>query len=80
MAKSDTIGAVYITSEHCIVMVGFLTAVTNLIGADAVRKAVMDSIPKGTEKLNLQAFNRGYDYGLETLKKRNVLAQEATKN
>ncbi len=47
-----------------IVMVGFFAAITNLVSADAFRKAVADSVPKGTEKLNLQAFEKGYNYGL----------------
>lgn len=47
-----------------IVMVGFFTAVTGLIDADAVRKAVRDSVPSTTIDLNLRAFNRGYEYGL----------------
>lgn len=52
-----------------IVMVGFFAAVTNLISPDAFRKAVANSVPKGTESLNLQAFERGYQYGLNLLSK-----------
>lgn len=51
-----------------IVMVGFFTAVTGLISHDAMRSAVLDSIPKGTEELNTRAFEKGYEYGLEELK------------
>jgi 2-oxoglutarate ferredoxin oxidoreductase subunit gamma len=47
-----------------IVMVGFFGAVTGLISPDALRRAVMDSVPPGTEKLNLRAFDSGYEYGL----------------
>jgi 2-oxoglutarate ferredoxin oxidoreductase subunit gamma len=50
-----------------IVMVGFFTAMSKLISADAVRNAVKDSVPKGTESLNLSAFDKGYQYGLELL-------------
>jgi len=46
-----------------IVMVGFFTAVTNLLDADAVRKAVEDSVPPAMQKLNLQAFDKGFEYG-----------------
>jgi 2-oxoglutarate ferredoxin oxidoreductase subunit gamma len=46
-----------------IVMVGFFAAVTKLVGVDAMRKAVEDSVPKGTGDLNLKAFNRGYEWG-----------------
>lgn len=46
-----------------IVMVGFFTAVTQLIEADAVRKAVADSVPASFRDLNLKAFDKGYEYG-----------------
>jgi 2-oxoglutarate ferredoxin oxidoreductase subunit gamma len=46
------------------VMVGFFTAVTKLLGADAVRKAVADSVPPSFRELNLKAFDRGHEYGL----------------
>ncbi len=46
-----------------IVMVGFFTAVTNLLDADSVRKAVEDSVPPALQKLNLQAFDKGFEYG-----------------
>jgi len=48
-----------------IVMVGFFTSVTKLINADAMRKAVSDSVPRGTTDLNLKAFERGYEWGLK---------------
>jgi len=51
-----------------IVMVGFFTSITKLISADAVREAVKSSVPKGTETLNLSAFDKGYSYGLDLLK------------
>ncbi len=50
-----------------IVMVGFFTAVSQRLTAEAVRKAVDRSVPTGTEKLNLAAFDKGYDYGMELL-------------
>ena len=46
------------------VMVGFFTAVTKLLSADAVRKAVADSVPATFRELNLKAFDKGYEYGL----------------
>ncbi len=48
-----------------IVMLGFLTAVTKVVSRDAMRKAVESSVPSGTEELNLKAFDRGYQYGIE---------------
>jgi len=47
------------------VMAGFFTSVTGLIQKDAMRKAVETSVPAGTEKLNLQAFDKGYEWGLK---------------
>ena len=46
------------------VMVGFFTAVTQLLDADAVARAVADSVPPSLRDLNLQAFRKGIDYGL----------------
>lgn len=46
-----------------IVMMGFLTAVSGVVTPDAMRKAVLASVPKGTEDLNLKAFEKGYEYG-----------------
>jgi 2-oxoglutarate ferredoxin oxidoreductase subunit gamma len=48
-----------------IVIVGFLGAVTNLCDPDALRKAVSASVPPPMETLNLQAFDRGFDYGVQ---------------
>lgn len=47
------------------VMVGFITALTELATPEAVRKSVAESVPPGTEKLNLAAFERGLRYGKE---------------
>jgi len=49
------------------VMVGFFTAVTNLLEPDAVRKAVADSVPSNFRDINLKAFDRGLDYGINAL-------------
>ena len=49
------------------VMVGFFTAVTHLLDADAVRKAVADSVPPSFRELNLQAFEKGLEYGITSL-------------
>jgi 2-oxoglutarate ferredoxin oxidoreductase subunit gamma len=46
-----------------IVMLGFLTAVTRVVGYEAMKQALFDSIPRGTEELNLKAFEKGYEYG-----------------
>jgi 2-oxoglutarate ferredoxin oxidoreductase subunit gamma len=46
-----------------IVMVGFFGAVTNLLDPDALRQAVVDSVPPAMRKLNLQAYDKGFEYG-----------------
>lgn len=52
-----------------IVMMGFTTAISGIIKLEAMHEAVKASVPKGTEELNLTAFQKGYDYGLEQLGK-----------
>jgi 2-oxoglutarate ferredoxin oxidoreductase subunit gamma len=49
------------------VMVGFFAAVTKLLDRAAVRNAVVDSVPSSFRELNLKAFEKGYDYGLNSL-------------
>jgi 2-oxoglutarate ferredoxin oxidoreductase subunit gamma len=46
-----------------IVMVGFFGAVTRLVEPGALRKAVADSVPPAMQKLNLQAYDKGFEYG-----------------
>ena len=46
-----------------IVMVGFFGAVTGFVGAEALKKAVLDSVPPHTKDLNLKAFEAGFEYG-----------------
>ena len=50
-----------------IVMLGFFTAMAQIIDKESVRKAVESSVPKGTEELNLKAFDKGYECGVEQL-------------
>lgn len=50
-----------------IVMVGFFTAVTGLLTLEAARGSVEGSVPAGTENLNLNAFDKGYEFGKELL-------------
>jgi len=51
-----------------VVMLGFLTAVTNIVSLEAMHKSILASVPKHSEGLNMKAFERGYAYGLESLK------------
>ena len=45
------------------VMCGFFGAVTKIVDADAMREAVKDSVPNGTESFNIKAFDLGFEYG-----------------
>jgi 2-oxoglutarate ferredoxin oxidoreductase subunit gamma len=45
-----------------IVMLGFFTAVTQIVSREQMRAAVKASVPPGTEELNLKAFEAGCDY------------------
>jgi 2-oxoglutarate ferredoxin oxidoreductase subunit gamma len=44
-----------------IIMLGALVAATGIVSEGAIEKAVLDSVPKGTEKLNLSALKRGME-------------------
>jgi 2-oxoglutarate ferredoxin oxidoreductase subunit gamma len=46
-----------------IVMLGFLTAVAGTVSLEAMKQALLASIPAGTEKLNLSALLSGYEQG-----------------
>lgn len=59
-----------------IVMTGFFGAVTKLIDRESLRKAVEDSVPAAFRELNLKAFDRGYDYGIEHLSKGELKLEE----
>lgn len=46
-----------------IIMLGALVTATNVVSRAAIEMAVMDSVPKGTEKLNMDALNAGFELG-----------------
>ncbi|MHC4600216.1 MAG: 2-oxoacid:acceptor oxidoreductase family protein [Planctomycetota bacterium] len=52
-----------------IVMIGFLAAVGGFLDPGALKRAVESSVPRGTEKMNQSAFETGYEYGLDILKR-----------
>lgn len=59
-----------------IVMLGFLAALDASVSAEALRQSVRESVPKGSEDLNLAAFERGYAYGRRLQEQ--TLQKEAT--
>jgi len=52
-----------------IVMTGFFGAVTGLLEPDALRQAVADSVPPSFQKLNFQAFEKGFEYGRQLVRR-----------
>lgn len=46
-----------------IVMIGAFVAITKLLDENAVKESIKENIPKGTEELNLAAFEKGHEYG-----------------
>lgn len=46
-----------------IVMLGFLCSASGVVGYDALKQSILASIPEGTEKLNIAAFQAGFDWG-----------------
>ncbi len=50
-----------------IVMLGFLAALDDSVSVEALKQAVRESVPPGTEGLNINAFERGYTHGQQLL-------------
>ncbi len=53
-----------------IVMLGFLSAVSDLVGTESLKQAMLGSVPPHTKDKNLAAFERGRKYGLAALEER----------
>jgi len=48
-----------------IVMLGATTTATRVVSMDAMEQAVLSSVPRGTEELNMNALNAGFRLGEE---------------
>ncbi|MFC1919389.1 2-oxoacid:acceptor oxidoreductase family protein [Chloroflexota bacterium] len=48
-----------------IIMLGFLAAKSDIVPYEALKNAVLDSVPAGTEDFNNKAFDLGYSYGID---------------
>jgi 2-oxoglutarate ferredoxin oxidoreductase subunit gamma len=46
-----------------ILTLGILTAWTGVVSREAIEKAVLDAVPKGTEEINLRALHKGFELG-----------------
>lgn len=53
-----------------IVMLGFVSAISDVVSVSSLRDAVMVSVPPKTKEKNGEAFDRGREYGMEILKSR----------
>jgi 2-oxoglutarate ferredoxin oxidoreductase subunit gamma len=53
-----------------IILIGFVTAITGVVSREAARQTVALSVPRGTEKKNMHAFERGWEFAEATLKGR----------
>lgn len=48
-----------------LVVLGFLSAVTGVVSAEAIEKALPDLVPARFMKANITAMKKGFDYGAE---------------
>ncbi len=51
-----------------LVALGFFTAVTGVVTADAMKKALPGLVPDRFLKVNIKAFEKGYEYGVAAVK------------
>ena len=51
-----------------IVMLGVLASLSHVVTAESLRKSIETSVPKGTEEINLKAFEAGYTFQEKTEK------------
>jgi 2-oxoglutarate ferredoxin oxidoreductase subunit gamma len=58
------VGKVVVTN---IVALGILTKVSGVVSEESMRKAILAKVPKGTEELNMKAFDEGLKAGSELL-------------
>jgi 2-oxoglutarate ferredoxin oxidoreductase subunit gamma len=49
-----------------IVMLGALVAATHVVSEESLKKAILDSVPRGTEELNLKAMQIGLQLGKQS--------------
>lgn len=64
----EEIGKAVVTN---IVALGILTKISGVVSEEAMRKAILRRVPKGTEELNMKAFDVGLKKGEELLVSKN---------
>lgn len=55
---AETVGKAFVAN---IVAIGAIAAITGRVSREAVEKAVLSRVPKGTEELNRKALSAGYE-------------------
>lgn len=50
-----------------IVALGILTRISGIVSEESMKKAILARVPKGTEELNMKAFDEGFKKGDELL-------------
>jgi 2-oxoglutarate ferredoxin oxidoreductase subunit gamma len=63
-AIAEKLGRVIVAN---IVMLGFISALCDFVSFDSMKRSLLETIPKGTEELNLSAIQAGYDHGISIL-------------
>jgi len=61
---TEKVGKAVVTN---IVALGILTRIADVISEESVKKAILARVPKGTEELNMKAFDEGFRAGGELL-------------
>ena len=51
-----------------IVMLGAWCGMTKIISWEALEKAILEAVPKGSEALNMEAMQKGYEVGINIMK------------
>jgi 2-oxoglutarate ferredoxin oxidoreductase subunit gamma len=49
------------------VMLGYLVAVSGIVSEDAMRDTIASNVPKGTEEMNIKAYDKGLELGKERI-------------
>ncbi|OQX84743.1 MAG: 2-oxoglutarate ferredoxin oxidoreductase subunit gamma [Candidatus Latescibacteria bacterium 4484_7] len=62
----EEVGKAVVTN---IVALGIITKISGIVTEEAMRKAILKRVPKGTEELNMKAFETGLKKGEELLAK-----------
>lgn len=61
-----------------LVMLGFFTVITKVVTPEAIKKALPGLVPSRSLDINIKAFETGYSYGEEILKKEEETAKTET--